>query len=175
MGGQPAVAQRPVYGRPSAPQAPEPATAAPGPFIPPTATGGGTTPQLGVPGNPSDMGSLYDLLRQYGQTGAFGPEGDPRIMQMVQANATSNADAMRARQQNQMALGGLDAGQAGSFSMQQQLRGQGDIANALNSAQQGQLQAQQQFGQNLFGNLSGLNMDEYRKYLDYVHQQRLGG
>jgi len=175
MGGQPAVAQRPVYGRPSAPQAPSPATAAPGPFIPPSATGGGTTPQLGVPGNPSDMGSLYDLLRQYGQTGAFGPEGDPRIMQMVQANATSNADAMRARQQNQMALGGMDAGQAGSFSMQQQLRGQGDIANALNSAQQGQLQAQQQFGQQLFGNLAGLNMDEYRKWLDYVHQQRLGG
>jgi hypothetical protein len=119
--------------------------------------------------------SLYDLLNQYGATGMFSPEGDQRMMRSVEASATSNADAMRARQQNQMALGGLDAGQAGSYAMQQQLRGQGDIANALNSAHTGQLQAQQDFGRNLFGQVSGFNADAWKAWNDYVHQQRLGG
>ena len=82
---------------------------------------------------------------------------------------------MRARQQNQMALGGMDAGQAGSYAMQQQLRGQGDIANALNSAQLGQLQAQDKFGRDLFGQVSGFNADAWKAWNDYVHQQRLGG
>lgn len=150
---------------------------------------GGTTPQMGVPGQfgPGFGGagdttgqngyiqSLYDLLNQYGATGMFSPEGDPRMMRAVQDQATSNADAMRARQQNQMALGGMDAGQAGSYAMQQQLRGQGDIANALNQAQLGQLQAQQQFGRDLFGNVTNFNADAWKAWNDYVHQQRLGG
>lgn len=152
---------------------------------------GNVTPQMSVPGQtqfgPGFGGSgdttggnafqqsLYDLLNQYGATGMFSPEGNQRMMQAVQSEATSNADAMRARQQNQLALGGMDAGQAGSYAMQQQLRGQGDIANALNSAQLGQLQAQDKFGRDLFGQVSGFNADAWKAWNDYVHQSRIGG
>lgn len=144
------------------------------PFFPPqTPT---TTPPAnpGIPGGPSDMGGLYDLLNQYASGGAFGPGGDPRIMRAVQDQATSNADAMRMRQANALNLGGMDAGQAASMKLMGDLRGQGDVANALNAAQYGQLQNQQQFGNQLFNNLAGLNMDEYRKWLDYVHAKNLG-
>lgn len=184
MGGQSRPRPGGSYGQPRGPQPPMPTPPAQ-PMQPGT---GGTTPQMGNPtfgpgfgGSGDTTGangfqqSLYDLLNQYGATGMFSPEGDPRMMAAVQANATSNADAMRARQQNQMALGGMDAGQAGSYAMQQQLRGQGDIANALNQAQIGQLQAQQQFGRDLFGQVSGFNTDAWKAWNDYVHQQRLGG
>ena len=173
------------YGQPRQPQAPMPSQ----PAQPMQPGAGGVTPQLGVPGmfGPGFGGagdttgqngfqqSLYDLLNQYGATGMFSPEGNQRMMQAVQSEATSNADAMRARQQNQMALGGMDAGQAGSYAMQQQLRGQGDIANALNQAQLGQLQAQQQFGRDLFGNVTNFNADAWKAWNDYVHQSRIGG
>ena len=187
VGGQARPGPGGSYGQPRQPQQPAPVSTTQ-PFLPPGT--GGTTPQLGVPGGMFGPGfggsgdttgangfqqSLYDLLNQYGATGMFSPEGDQRMMRSVEASATSNADAMRARQQNQMALGGMDAGQAGSYAMQQQLRGQGDIANALNSAHTGQLQAQQDFGRNLFGQVSGFNADAWKAWNDYVHQQRLGG
>jgi hypothetical protein len=179
---------QPLYSQPAVRTQPRPPVSQP-PVQPMQPGTGNVTPQLGVPGmfgpgfggsgdttgsNPFQQ-SLYDLLNQYGATGMFSPEGNKRMMQAVQSEATSNADAMRARQQNQMALGGMDAGQAGSYAMQQQLRGQGDIANALNSAQLGQLQAQDKFGRDLFGQVSGFNADAWKAWNDYVHQQRLGG
>lgn len=117
--------------------------------------------------------SLYDLLNQYGATGMFSPGGDPRMMAAVQSQATSNADAMRARQQNSLALGGMDAGQAAAYKQMADLRGQGDVANALNQAQLGQLQAQQDFGRNLFGQVSGFNTDAWKAWNDYMHAQGL--
>ena len=185
MGQKPRMGGGGFYGQPRPSATPTPPAQ---PMQPGT---GNVTPQMSVPGQtqfgPGFGGSgdttggnafqqsLYDLLNQYGATGMFSPEGNQRMMQAVQSEATSNADAMRARQQNQMALGGMDAGQAGSYAMQQQLRGQGDIANALNSAQLGQLQAQDKFGRDLFGQVSGFNTDAWKAWNDYVHQQRLGG
>ena len=120
------------------------------------------------------MQNLRQILDQFGAGGSFSPEGSAAMMRSVQAGATSNADAMRARQQNQMALGGMDAGQAGSYAMQQQLRGQGDIANALNSAQTGQLASQQQFARDMAGKMTDAQMAEFLSRLAYVQQARLG-
>ena len=177
-GGQPT-------GQPRAPQAPVGA-----PVMMPNT--GNVTPQMSVPGGQWQFGpgfggsgdttganggiqSLYDLLNQYGQTGMFGPEGNPAMMRAVQEQATSNADAMRARQQNALQLGGMDPGQAAAMRQMGDLRGQGDVANALNAAQLGQLQAQDQFGRDLFKNVTGFNQDAWKAWNDYVHQARLGG
>jgi hypothetical protein len=119
------------------------------------------------------MQQLRDLMNQYQQAGTFSPEGSAALMRSVQGQATSNADAMRARQQNQMALGGMDAGQAGSYAMQQQLRGQGDIANALNSAQYGQLASQDAFGKSLLGTMTQAQLADYMAQLSGIIQRQL--
>ena len=151
----------------------------------------GVTPQLGVPGdwginqgtnapgtmdiwNLPGMQQMRDLLNQYGAGGAFSPEGSRALMNSVQANATSNADAMRARQQNQLALGGMDAGQAAAMKQMQDLRGQGDVANALNSAQSGLLMNQQQFAQGLLGQMSQAQLADYMAQLAARVQAQAG-
>lgn len=151
----------------------------------------GVTPQLGVPGdwginqgtnapgtmdiwNLPGMQQMRDLLNQYGASGAFGPEGSRALMNSVQAGATSNADAMRARQQNQLALGGMDAGQAAAMKQMQDLRGQGDVANALNSAQSGLLMNQQNFAQGLLGQMSQAQLADYMAQLAARVQAQAG-
>lgn len=135
-----------------------------------------TPPPANTPGTyNSGIQDLTDLLKRYTDAGFFNPEGNPAIMRAVQGEATSNADAMRARQQNQLALGGMDAGQAGAMKLMGDLRGQGDVANALNSAQYGQLMNQQRFGEDLFKQMGGFNLDDWKAYLEFVRASRLKG
>lgn len=151
----------------------------------------GVTPQLGSPGdwginqgtnapgtmdiwNLPGMQQMRDLLNQYGAGGAFSPEGSRALMNSVQAGATSNADAMRARQQNALALGGMDAGQAAAMKQMADLRGQGDVANALNSAQSGLLMNQQNFAQGLLGQMTQAQLADYMAQLAARVQAQAG-
>ena len=121
------------------------------------------------------IADLNNLLKQFTDAGYFSPEGNQALMRAVQANATSNADAMRARQQNALSLGGMDPGQAAAFKQMADLRGQGDVANALNSAQYGALQNQQNFANNLFNTMGQFNLNDWQSYLDFVRASRLKG
>jgi len=121
------------------------------------------------------IADLNNLLRQYTDAGYFSPGGNPAIMKMVQDTATSNADAMRQRQANALNLGGMDAGQAASMKLMGDLRGQGDVANALNGAYNGALQQQQGFANNLFNTMGQFNLNDWNSYLDFVRASRLKG
>ena len=121
------------------------------------------------------IADLNNLLKQFTDAGYFSPEGNQALMRSVQANATSNADAMRARQQNALALGGMDPGQAAAFKQMADLQGQGDVANALNSAQYGALQNQQNFANSLFNTMGQFNLNDWQSYLDFVRASRLKG
>lgn len=192
--GQPAVRTNPR--QPVAPVRPPGSTMSGGPY-----TGGsgyqpfpgmGNLPSTGVgagwvapptSGSNPDIGSLGDLpayqqiaemLRQFGAGGAFSPEGSAALMRSVQGQATSNADAMRARQQNALQLGGMDAGQAAAMKQMADLRGQGDVANALNAAQYGQLASQDAFGKSLIGQMTNAQMQEYLAQLAAYYKQRTG-
>lgn len=121
------------------------------------------------------IADLNNLLKQFTDAGYFSPEGNQALMRSVQANATSNADAMRARKQNALALGGMDPGQAAAFKQMADLQGQGDVANALNSAQYGALQNQQNFANSLFNTMGQFNLNDWQSYLDFVRASRLKG
>ena len=136
--------------------------------------GGSGSPDIGSVGDLPAYQQIADLLRQYAAGGAFSPEGSAALMQSVQSNATSNADAMRARQGNSLQLGGMDAGQAAAYKQMADLRGQGDVANALNSAHSGQLMAQDAFGKGLIGTMTSAQMQEYIAQLSAYYKQRVG-
>ena len=183
---------RQAHGRPGSQQGPPQgfgSTPTPPPFFQPP---GSTTmpvpnnnPWAGNPTNGANpnIGSVADLpayqqiaelLKQYAAGGAFSPEGSAALMQSVQGNATSNADAMRARQANSLQLGGMDAGQAAAYKQMADLRGQGDVANALNTAHSGQLMAQDAFGKGLIGTMGSAQMQEYLAQLAAYYKQRVG-
>lgn len=133
----------------------------------PPPPGGGSPPGVGTGGlspwgdpalmpgspNPGDevMKRLWEQIKQFGQAGAFSPEGNQQLLQSLQGEATQNADALRHRASSLADMQGLDAGQRGSYAMQTDLNTQGGVANTLNSAKLGLLQNQQQLGQNLLG------------------------
>lgn len=141
----------------AAPLAPTP------PFVgqAPVNPGSGVNPWQDAPitpgsTNPGDewMNRILQMLRGYGQSGAFDPGGSPTLMAALRGEATSNADALRRRAAMNADVLGLDAGQRGSYAMQTDLNTQGGVANVLNDATLKQLLGQQQFGQNMLGNMT---------------------
>lgn len=117
------------------------------------------------------LGSGYDLLRQFGGAGAFGPDGNPALLAALQSEAGGNADALRRRAATLADVSGLDPGQRASYAMQTDLNTQGDVANTLNAAKLGLLQNQQQFGQGLMSNLLGYNQQDELARLGYQHNR----
>lgn len=107
------------------------------------------------------LNQLYGLLNQFGGAGAFGPEGNAKLLESLRGEATQNADAIRRRSALNADVQGLDAGQKGAYAMQSDLNTQGDVANTLNSAKLGLLQNQQGLGQDLMKMLAQFNMNDW--------------
>lgn len=107
------------------------------------------------------LNELYKYANQFGQAGAFGPEGNQQLLEALRGEAMGNADALRRRAAMQADVSGLDPGQRAAYKMQTDLNTQGGVAQTLNAAKLGLLQNQQQFGQNLLSSLGQFNMQDW--------------
>lgn len=117
--------------------------------------------------NPGDewTARINQLLKMFGQQGAFDLNGNPALLQQLRSEAGQNADALRARAAlNAQALG-LDAGQRGAYAMQSDLNTQGGVANTLNDAMTKLLLQNQGQAWNLLNSVYGNNADAWKMML----------
>lgn len=92
------------------------------------------------------------LVQQGQQAGFYNPNGSPLLMAAVRRGALRTADNQRRRSAILSRLMGLDPNQARVAAVNAEAQGSGDVSNALNSAQYGQLAGNQDWFRNLYMN-----------------------
>lgn len=113
-----------------------------------------------------------EIIKMFGGAGAFGPMGNPAILDEISRRGNQAAASAENRARLSARLSGLDPAAAASFAMESGLRGQSDAARSVSDALLGQLMNQQAFGQQALMGFINPNQQAFSQ--NWVQQRQPG-